>query len=164
FLGSVFTFTMLLIAIPSAVKAFNYITTLWKGDIQMGQGMLFSVAFVSTFIAGGLPGIIHGDSTLDIQVHDPYFVIANFYSVMGVSAINGMFSGIYHWFPKMFGRMMNKNLGYIHFWITAICAYGVFFPMHFLGLAGLPRRYYSNSAFPMFDDMVDVNILITIFA
>lgn len=164
FLGSVFTFTTLLIAIPSAVKAFNYITTLWKGNIQMNPGMLFSIAFVSTFITGGLTGIILGDSTLDIQVHDTYFVIAHFHLVMGVSAIYGMFSGIYHWFPKMFGRMMNKNLGYIHFWITAICAYGVFFPMHFLGLAGLPRRYYSNSAFPMFDDMVDVNILITIFA
>jgi len=164
FLGSVFTFTTLLIAIPSAVKAFNYITTLWKGNIQMNPGMLFSIAFVSTFISGGLTGIILGDSTLDIQVHDTYFIIAHFHLVMGVSAIYGMFSGIYHWFPKMFGRMMNKNLGYIHFWITAICAYGVFFPMHFLGLAGLPRRYYSNSAFPMFDDMVDVNILITIFA
>lgn len=164
FLGSVFTFTTLLIAIPSAVKAFNYITTLWRGNIQMNPGMLFSIAFVSTFISGGLTGIILGDSTLDIQVHDTYFIIAHFHLVMGVSAIYGMFSGIYHWFPKMFGRMMNKNLGYIHFWITAICAYGVFFPMHFLGLAGLPRRYYSNSAFPMFDDMVDVNILITIFA
>ena len=164
FLGSVFTFTTLLIAIPSAVKAFNYITTLWKGNIQMNPAMLFSIGFVSTFITGGLTGIVLGDSTLDIQVHDTYFIIAHFHLVMGVSAIYGMFAGIYHWFPKMFGRMMNKNLGYIHFWITAICAYGVFFPMHFLGLAGLPRRYYSNSAFPMFDDMVDVNILITIFA
>ncbi len=164
FLGSVFTFTTLLIAIPSAVKAFNYITTLWKGNIQMNPGMLFSIGFVSTFITGGLTGIILGDSTLDIQVHDTYFVIAHFHLVMGVSAIYGMFAGIYHWFPKFFGRMMSKNLGYVHFWITAICAYGVFFPMHFLGLAGLPRRYYSNSAFPMFDDMVDVNILITVFA
>src|SRR5690554_3300285 len=164
FLGSVFTFTTLLIAIPSAVKAFNWITTIWKGNIQMNPAMLFSIGFVSTFITGGLTGIILGDSALDINVHDTYFVIAHFHLVMGVSAIYGMFAGIYHWFPKMFGRMMNKNLGYIHFWITAICAYGVFFPMHFLGLAGLPRRYYSNSAFPMFDDMVDVNILITIFA
>ena len=164
FLGSVFTFTTLLIAIPSAVKAFNYITTIWKGNLQMNPGMLFSIGFVSTFITGGLTGIILGDSTLDINVHDTYFVIAHFHLVMGISALYGMFAGIYHWFPKMFGRMMNKNLGYIHFWITAICAYGVFFPMHFIGLAGLPRRYYSNSAFPMFDDMVDVNILITVFA
>jgi len=164
FLGSVFTFTTLLIAIPSAVKAFNYITTIWKGNLQMNPGMLFCIGFVSTFITGGLTGIILGDSTLDINVHDTYFVIAHFHLVMGISALYGMFAGIYHWFPKMFGRMMNKNLGYIHFWVTAVCAYGVFFPMHFIGLAGLPRRYYSNSAFPMFDDMVDVNILITVFA
>ncbi len=164
FLGSVFTFTTLLIAIPSAVKAFNYITTLWKGNLQMNPGMLFSIGFVSTFISGGLTGIILGDSTLDINVHDTYFVVAHFHLVMGISALYGMFAGIYHWFPKMFGRMMNKNLGYIHFWVTAVCAYGVFLPMHFIGMAGLPRRYYTNSAFPMFDDMVDVNIIITMFA
>ncbi len=164
FLGSVFTFTTLLIAIPSAVKAFNYITTLWKGNLQMNTSMLFSIGFVSTFIAGGLTGIILGDSTLDINVHDTYFVVAHFHLVMGISALYGMFAGIYHWYPKMFGRMMNKNLGYIHFWVTAVCAYGVFLPMHFIGMAGLPRRYYTNSAFPMFDDMVDVNIIITMFA
>jgi len=164
FLGSVFTFTTLLIAIPSAVKAFNYITTLWKGNLQMNPSMLFCIGFVSTFITGGVTGIILGDSTLDINVHDTYFVIAHFHLVMGISALYGMFAGIYHWFPKMYGRMMNKNLGYIHFWVTVVCAYGVFFPMHFIGLAGLPRRYYTNSAFPMFDDMVDVNILITMFA
>jgi cytochrome c oxidase subunit I len=164
FLGSVFTFTTLLIAIPSAVKAFNYITTLWKGNLQMNPSMLFCIGFVSTFITGGLTGIILGDSTLDINVHDTYFVVAHFHLVMGISALYGMFAGIYHWFPKMYGRMMNKNLGYIHFWVTAVCAYGVFFPMHFIGLAGLPRRYYTNSAFPMFDDMVDVNIIITMFA
>lgn len=164
FLGSVFTFTTLLIAIPSAVKAFNYITTIWKGNLQLNPSMLFCIGFVSTFISGGLTGIILGDSTLDINVHDTYFVIAHFHLVMGISALYGMFAGIYHWFPKMFGRMMNKNLGYIHFWVTAICAYGVFLPMHFIGLAGLPRRYYTNSAFPMFDDMVDVNIIITMFA
>jgi len=164
FLGSVFTFTTLLIAIPSAVKAFNYITTLWKGNLQMNPSMLFCIGFVSTFITGGLTGIILGDSTLDINVHDTYFVIAHFHLVMGISALYGMFAGIYHWFPKMYGRMMNKNLGYIHFWVTAVCAYGVFFPMHFIGMAGLPRRYYTNSAFPMFDDMVDVNIIITMFA
>lgn len=164
FLGSVFTFTTLLIAIPSAVKAFNYITTLWKGNLQMNPGMLFCIGFVSTFITGGLTGIILGDSTLDINVHDTYFVIAHFHLVMGISALYGMFAGIYHWFPKMFGRMMNKNLGYIHFWVTAVCAYGVFFPMHFIGMAGLPRRYYSNTAFPLFDDLADVNVIITVFA
>ena len=164
FLGSVFTFTTLLIAIPSAVKAFNWITTLWKGNLRMNVGMLFSIGFVSTFVSGGLTGIILGDSALDINVHDTYFVVAHFHLVMGVSAILGMFAGVYHWFPKMFGRMMNKTLGYWHFWLTLIAAYGVFFPMHFVGLAGLPRRYYMNTAFPYFDDLSDINVVITMFA
>jgi cytochrome c oxidase subunit 1 len=164
FLGSVFTFTTLLIAIPSAVKAFNYITTLWKGNLQLNPAMLFSIGLVSTFITGGLTGIILGDSTLDINVHDTYFVVAHFHLVMGISALYGMFAGVYHWFPKMFGRMLNKNLGYVHFWVTAVCAYGVFFPMHFIGLAGLPRRYYTNTNFPLFDDLQNVNVLITTFA
>ena len=164
FLGSVFTFTTLLIAIPSAVKAFNWITTLWKGNLQLNPAMLFSIGMVSTFISGGLTGIILGDSTLDINVHDTYFVVAHFHLVMGISALYGMFAGVYHWFPRLYGRMMNKNLGYIHFWVTAICAYGVFFPMHFIGLAGLPRRYYTNTNFPLFDDLQNVNVLITTFA
>jgi len=164
FLGSVFTFTTLLIAIPSAVKAFNWITTLWKGNLQMNTGMLFSIGFVSTFITGGLTGIILGDSTLDINVHDTYFVVAHFHLVMGISALYGMFAGIYHWFPKMFGRMLNKNMSYVHFWVTTVCAYGVFFPMHFIGMAGLPRRYYTNTNFPLFDDLQNVNVLITVFA
>ena len=164
FLGSVFTFTTLLIAIPSAVKAFNYITTLWKGNIQFNPPMLFAIGFVSTFITGGLTGIILGDSALDINVHDTYFVVAHFHLVMGISALYGMLAGMYHWFPIMFGKMMNKNLGYIHFWVTAISAYGVFFPMHFIGMAGLPRRYYTNSNFPLFDDLADTNQIITMFA
>lgn len=164
FLGSVFTFTTLLIAIPSAVKAFNYITTLWKGNLQLNPAMLFSIGLVSTFITGGLTGIILGDSTLDINVHDTYFVVAHFHLVMGISALYGMFAGIYHWYPKLFGRMLNKNLGYVHFWVTAVCAYGVFFPMHFIGLAGLPRRYYTNTNFPLFDDLQNVNVVITMFA
>jgi cytochrome c oxidase subunit I len=164
FLGSVFTFTTLLIAIPSAVKAFNYITTLWKGNLQLNPAMLFSIGLVSTFITGGLTGLILGDSTLDINVHDTYFVVAHFHLVMGISALYGMFAGIYHWYPRMFGRMLNKNLGYIHFWVTAVCAYGVFFPMHFIGMAGLPRRYYTNTNFPLFDDLQNVNVIITSFA
>ncbi|MBC9798471.1 cytochrome c oxidase subunit I [Sinomicrobium weinanense] len=164
FLGSVFTFTTLLIAIPSAVKAFNYITTIWKGNLQMNPAMLFSIGLVSTFITGGLTGIILGDSTLDINVHDTYFVVAHFHLVMGVTAVYGFLAGVYHWFPKMFGRMMNKNLGYVHFWLTAVSAYGVFFPMHFVGLAGLPRRYYTNTNFPIFDDLMDINVVMTVFA
>ncbi len=164
FLGSVFTFTTLLIAIPSAIKVFNYLATLWRGNIRFTPAMLFSIAMVSTFISGGLTGLILGDSALDINVHDTYFVVGHFHIVMGLSAIYGMFAGVYHWFPKMYGKMMNKHLGYLHFWGTFICAYGVFFPMHFLGLAGLPRRYYDNAAFSMFDGLIEINSIITFFA
>jgi len=169
FLGSVFVFTTLLIAIPSAVKVFNYLTTLWKGSLVLTPAMLFAIGLVSTFITGGVTGIILADSALDIMMHDTYFVVAHFHIVMGMSAVFGMFGGVYHWFPKMFGRMMNTRLGYAHFWVTLIGAYGVFFPMHFVGLAGAPRRYYDYSAYSEFDSnsfelMVDLNQIITIFA
>lgn len=164
FLGSVFVFTTLLIAIPSAVKAFNYITTLWKGNLKLSPAMLFAIGLVSTFVTGGVTGIILADSALDINVHDTYFVVAHFHIVMGASAIFGMFCGVYHWFPRMFGRMMNNKLGFIHFWVTFISVYGVFFPMHFIGLTGVPRRYYSNEAFALFDNLQGINILITSFA
>ena len=164
FLGSVFVFTTLLIAIPSAIKVFNYIATLWRGNLQFTPAMLFSIGLVSTFITGGLTGLILGDSALDINVHDTYFVVAHFHIVMGLSAIFGMLAGVYHWFPRMYGRLMNLKLGYLHFWGTFICAYGTFFPMHFLGMAGLPRRYYSNTAFPMFDNLLDINEVVSFFA
>jgi cytochrome c oxidase subunit I len=169
FLGSVFVFTTLLIAIPSAVKVFNYITTLWRGSIVFTPGMLFAVGLVSTFITGGVTGIILADSALDIAVHDTYFVVAHFHIVMGMSAVFGMFAGVYHWFPKMYGRMMNTRLGYAHFWVTIVGAYGVFFPMHFVGLAGAPRRYYDYSVYNEFDVptqemMLDLNVIITVFA
>ena len=169
FLGSVFVFTTLLIAIPSAVKVFNYITTLWKGSIVYTPAMLFAIALVSTFITGGVTGIILADSALDIAIHDTYFVVAHFHIVMGMSAVFGMFAGVYHWFPKMYGRMMNNRMGYAHFWITIVGAYGVFFPMHFVGLAGAPRRYYDYSVYGEFDTesfnmIMDLNVIITIFA
>jgi cytochrome c oxidase subunit 1 len=169
FLGSVFVFTTLLIAIPSAVKVFNYLTTLWKGSLVLTPAMLFAIGLVSTFITGGVTGIILADSALDIMLHDTYFVVAHFHIVMGMSAVFGMFAGVYHWFPKMFGRMLNTRLGYAHFWVTLIGAYGVFFPMHFVGLAGAPRRYYDYSAYSEFDNnsfelMVDLNEIITTFA
>jgi cytochrome c oxidase subunit 1 len=169
FLGSVFVFTTLLIAIPSAVKVFNYITTLWRGSLVLTPAMLFAIGLVSTFITGGVTGIILADSALDIAVHDTYFVVAHFHVVMGMSAVFGMFAGVYHWFPKMYGKMMNTRLGYIHFWITIIGAYGVFFPMHFVGLAGAPRRYYDYSVYNEFDKpaadmMMDLNVIITVFA
>lgn len=169
FIGSVFVFTTLLIAIPSAVKVFNYITTLWRGSNVYTPGMLFSIGLVSTFITGGLTGIILADSALDIAVHDTYFVVAHFHVVMGMSAVFGMFAGVYHWFPKMYGRMLNTRLGYAHFWITIVGAYGVFFPMHFVGIAGAPRRYYDYTVYnefdtTVFDMMLDLNVIITVFA
>lgn len=164
FLGAVFTFTTLLVAIPSAVKVFNYLTTLWRGNLVLTPAMLFGIGLVSTFITGGLTGIILGDSALDINIHDTYFVVGHFHIVMGLSAAFGMIAGIYHWFPKMYGRMMNNKLGYAHFWLTIVSSYGVFFPMHFMGLAGVPRRYYSNSAFPMFDGFIDMNEMMSVFA
>jgi cytochrome c oxidase subunit 1 len=164
FLGSVFVFTTLLVAIPSAVKVFNYIATVWKANIVLSPAMLFAIGLVSFFITGGLTGIILGDSALDINLHDTYFVVAHFHIVMGSSAFFGMFAGIYHWFPRMFGRMMNKTLAYIHFWITLVCVYGVFFPMHFIGLAGVPRRYYANTAYEGWDGLVNVQELVTVFA
>ncbi|MBI2969018.1 MAG: cbb3-type cytochrome c oxidase subunit I [Bacteroidetes bacterium] len=164
FLGSVFTFTTLLVAIPSAVKVFNYLATLWRGNLRFTPAMLFAIGLVSSFITGGLTGLILGDSALDINVHDTYFVVAHFHIVMGMSAIFGMFAGVYHWFPKLYGRMMNNSMGYIHFWGTVVSVYGVFFPMHFLGLAGVPRRYYANTAYPLFDDFISLNEWITFFA
>lgn len=169
FLGSVFVFTTLLIAIPSAVKVFNYLTTIWKGSLILTPAMLFAIGLVSTFITGGVTGIILADSALDIAIHDTYFVVAHFHIVMGMSAVFGMFAGVYHWFPKMFGRMMNTRLGYAHFWITIVGAYGVFFPMHFVGIAGAPRRYYDYSVYGEFDTnsyemIMDLNVIITIFA
>lgn len=164
FLGTVFTITTLMVAIPSAVKVFNYLATLWRANIQFSPAMCFAIGLVSLFISGGLTGIILGDSALDINVHDTYFVVAHFHVVMGAVATFGMLAGVYHWFPRMFGRMMNKTLGYVHFWFTIISVYGVFFPMHFVGLAGVPRRYYANSAYEGFDYFLSVNQLITVFA
>jgi cytochrome c oxidase subunit 1 len=164
FIGSVFVFTTLLIAIPSAVKAFNYIATLWRGNIRFTPAMLFSIGLVSTFVTGGLTGIILADSALDVAVHDTYFVVGHFHIVMGMSAIFGMFAGVYHWFSKMFGRMMNTKLGFAHFWLTIVCGYGVFFPMHFVGLAGSPRRYYDESAFAFLDGVADLQPIISVFA
>lgn len=164
FLGSVFMILTLIIAVPSAVKAFNYLTTLWKGNLRFTPAMLFSIGLVSFFISGGLTGIYLGNAALDIQLHDSYFVVAHFHLVMGSAAIFGMFAGIYHWYPRMFGRMMNKTLGYFHFWITFITAYLVFFPMHFMGLAGVPRRYYQFTLVEDFNVWMDVNKLMTVAA
>jgi cytochrome c oxidase subunit 1 len=161
FLGSVFMLGTLIIAVPSAVKTFNYLGTLWKGNLRLNPQMMFAIGLVSFFISGGLTGIFLGNAALDINLHDTYFVVAHFHLVMGSAAIFGMICGIYHWYPKMFGRMMNESLGHIHFWMTIVSAYCVFFPMHFMGLAGVPRRYYAFTAYDQFNVFVDMNKFIT---
>ncbi|WP_205508232.1 cytochrome c oxidase subunit I [Longitalea arenae] len=164
FLGSVFVLLTLLIAVPSAIKVFNWLTTIWKANIKFTPGMLFALGFVSLFISGGLTGIFLGNSTLDIHLHDTYFVIAHFHIVMGVSAFFGMFAGIYHWFPKMYGRFMNNTMAYIHFWGTLIGAYLIFWPMHYEGLAGMPRRYLDYSNWSSFNQFADLNRFISTVA
>jgi len=160
-LGGVFMITTLIIAVPSAVKTFNYLATLWRGNIRFTPAMLFAIGLVSFFISGGLTGIFLGNASLDINLHDTYFVVAHFHLVMGSAAIFGMLAGVYHWFPKMFGRMMNPKLAYLHFWVTFICAYLVFFPLHFLGLDGVPRRYYAFTEFEFMNKWLTVNVFVT---
>lgn len=164
FLGSIFMILTLIIAVPSAIKAFNYITTLWKGNIRFTTAMMFSIGLVSLFISGGVTGIFLGNSALDIFLHDTYFVVAHFHLVMGSSAFFGMVAGIYHWYPKMFGRMLDEKLGYIHFWLTFVGVYLVFFPMHYIGIAGFPRRYYSFTNFDAFSSFGDLNMFVTVAA
>lgn len=162
FLGSVFVLLTLLIAVPSAIKVFNWLTTLWRGNIRFTPAMMFAIGFVSLFISGGLTGIFLGNSTIDIHLHDTMFVVAHFHIVMGVAAFFGMFAGVYHWFPKMFGRYLNTTLGFIHFWVTIIGAYLIFWPMHYEGLAGMPRRYLDKKGWVSFNQFGDLDKMITI--
>lgn len=161
FLGGVFMITTLIIAVPSAIKTFNYLTTLWRGNIRFKPPLLFAVGFVSFLVSGGLTGIHLGNSAVDISLHDTYFVVAHFHLVMGSASIFGMLAGVYHWFPRMYGRMMDEKLGYLHFWVTFICAYLVFFPMHFMGIDGVPRRYYAFTEFPSMERWLPVNEFIS---
>jgi len=161
FLGAFFVLLTLLIAVPSAIKVFNWLTTLWRGNIRFTPAMLFAIGFVSMFISGGLTGIFLGNSSLDIHLHDTYFIIAHFHIVMGVAGFFGMYAGVYHWFPKMYGRFMNSTMGYIHFWVTLIGAYLIFWPMHYEGLAGMPRRYYDFSGWESFKMFAGLNQFIS---
>jgi len=164
FISNFFVVFTLIIAVPSAVKVFNWIGTLYRGNLRLNVPMLFAIGFVSMFISGGLTGIFLGNSAIDIQMHDTYFVVAHFHIVMGVAAFFGMFAGVYQWYPKMYGRFMNETLGKIHFWGTLIGAYAVFWPMHYLGMAGVPRRYYRFDNFEAFKDFTELNQFITIAA
>lgn len=163
-LGSGFVLLTLLIAVPSAIKVFNWLGTMWRSNLRMTIPTLWAIGFVSTFISGGLTGIWMGNSAIDLYIHDTYFIVAHFHLVMGVSAMFGMFAGVYHWFPKMFGRLMNKPLGYVHFWVTLTGAYLIFWPMHYEGLAGMPRRYYDFSLWYTFSAFRHLNTFISIVA
>jgi cytochrome c oxidase subunit 1 len=134
------------IGVPSAIKTFNWIGTLWGGKIHFTTAMMFALGFVSLFVTGGVSGIFLGQPALDLYFHDTYFVVGHFHMIMGVAAIFGMFAGTFYWFPKMFGRMMNEVLGKIHFYCTFVGVYCIFTPMHYVGLVGNPRRYsdFSN--------------------
>lgn len=165
FISNFFVIFTLIIAVPSAVKVFNWIGTIYGSNFRFTSASMFAVGFVSMFISGGLTGIFLGNSAIDIQMHDTYFVVAHFHIVMGIAAFFGMFAGVYHWFPKMFGRFMNETLGKIHFLGTIIGAYAIFWPMHYTGLAGVPRRYYDGGAtFESFRHFGDLNKFITVAA
>jgi cytochrome c oxidase subunit 1 len=149
------------IGVPSAIKTFNWIGTLWGGRIQFTTAMLFALGFVSLFVTGGISGIFLGQPALDLYFHDTYFVVGHFHMIMGVAAIFGMFAGTFYWFPKMFGRMMNETLGKIHFYLTFIGVYAIFTPMHFLGIAGNPRRYADFTNFEFMGKLMPVHTFMT---
>src|SRR5437763_2102002 len=162
--GMAFSVLTLAIGVPSAIKTFNWLGTLWGARIRFTVPMLFAIGFVSLFVAGGITGLVLGQTTLDLSMHDTYFVLGHFHLVMGVAAIFGMFAGMYFWFPKMFGRMMNQTLGYIHFWPTFIGVYAIFIPMHVMGLVGMPRRYASFAEYQFLTKTHPLVMLVTIAA
>jgi cytochrome c oxidase subunit I len=160
---SAFAFSIMTMAIgvPSAIKTFNWLGTLWRGRIRFASPMLFAIGFVSLFVSGGLSGPFLAQPAVDIPLHDTYFVVAHFHLIMGVAAIFGIFAGTYYWFPKMFGRMMNETLGRIHFVITFIGAYCIFMPMHYLGMAGNPRRYSQFTELNYLAGLIPIHKFIT---
>jgi Heme/copper-type cytochrome/quinol oxidases, subunit 1 len=143
YLGFFFAITTLIVAIPTAIKVYNWVLTLWRGNIHLTVPMLFSIAFIITFVIGGLTGLFLGNVAVDLPLSDTYFVVAHFHMVMGIAPILAIFGGIYHWFPKVTGRMLNDTLGKIHFWVTFLGTYAIYFPMHYLGFVGVPRRYFA---------------------
>jgi cytochrome c oxidase subunit I len=143
YFGFFFATTTLIIAVPTAIKVYNWVLTLWRGDIHFTLPMLWATGFIFTFVHGGLTGLFLGNVTVDLPLSDTYFVIGHFHMVMGVSPVMVLFGAIYHWFPKLTGRMANETLGQIHFWMTFLGTYAIYLPMHYLGILGMPRRYYA---------------------
>ncbi|MDR7482531.1 MAG: cbb3-type cytochrome c oxidase subunit I [Armatimonadota bacterium] len=162
--GMAFMTTTLAIAVPSAVKTFNWLATLWRARIRFTPAVLFAIGFVSLFVTGGLTGVFLAQPPVDLQMHDTYFVVAHFHFVMASAAMFGVFAGLYHWFPKMFGRMLNERLGRLHFWLTFIGIYATFFPMHFLGFMGVTRRYYAYQLFERMQAAGPLNTAISLAA
>jgi cytochrome c oxidase subunit I len=160
---SAFSFSLMTMAIgvPSAIKTFNWLGTLYKGRIRFQSPMLYAIGFVSLFVSGGLSGPFLAQPVLDIPLHDTYFVVGHFHLIMGVAAIFGMFAGTAYWFPKMFGRMMNESLSRIHFWVTLVGTYAIFMPMHYLGLAGHPRRYSQLTELAYLKDLIPLQTFMT---
>jgi len=143
YFGFFFATTTLIIAVPTAIKVYNWVLTLWRGNIHFTVPMLFAIGFIFTFTHGGLTGIFLGNVVVDLPLSDTYFVVAHFHMVMGVSPILVVFGAIYHWFPKITGRMFNDTLGKWHFWGTFLGTYSIYLPMHYLGFLGVPRRYFA---------------------
>jgi cytochrome c oxidase subunit I len=141
YFGFFFATTTLIIAVPTAIKVYNWLLTLWRGDIHLTLPMLFSLAFIVTFVNGGLTGLFLGNVVVDVPLSDTMFVVAHFHMVMGVAPVLVIFGAIYHWWPKITGRMLNEAMGQFHFWVTFLGTYAIFFPMHYIGLVGVPRRY-----------------------
>jgi cytochrome c oxidase subunit 1 len=152
------------IGVPSAIKTFNWLGTLWNSSIRFTTPMLYALGFVSLFVSGGLSGLFLAQPAVDLPLHDTYFVVAHFHLIMGVAAIFGIFAGTYFWFPKMFGRMMHDGLGKLHFWITFIGVYAIFMPMHYMGLIGQMRRYAQDTQFEFLKPIQPVHEFITIAA
>src|SRR5689334_24567339 len=165
YFGFFFATSTLIIAVPTAIKVYNWVLTLWKGNIHFTVPMLFAIAFIFTFINGGLTGLFLGNVSVDVPLSGTYFVVAHFHMVMGVSPILVIFGAIYHWYPKITGRMWNDRLGKIHFWFTFIGTYLIYFPMHYLGLLGMPRRYYEYGHTAFIPDSAHLlNAFITVIA
>jgi cytochrome c oxidase subunit I len=162
--GLVFSMLTLAIAVPSAVKTFNWLGTLWGGKIQFHSPMLFALGFVSFFITGGLSGIFLAQPALDTMLHATYYVVAHFHLVMGVAAIFGIFGATYYWFPKMFGRMMSEPLAKLHFWLTFVGVYCIFMPMHFIGIAGGIRRYADSTGPAYLASLQPLHLFVTVAA
>jgi cytochrome c oxidase subunit 1 len=163
-LGTSFMITTMVIAVPSAIKTFNWLGTLWGGSIRFTTPMLNALAFVSMFVIGGLSGVFMASTPVDIFIHDTYYIVAHIHYVVFGGSVFGLFAAIYYWFPKMFGRMMNETLGKIHFWPTFIAFNCTFFPMHILGVGGHMRRIYNPMQYEFLHSLQPINVFITVSA